>query len=136
MGAVEVVVVQPWVELLVALKRGLVGAGVSPFAQGGLDEALGLSVGARSIGAGEAVFDMLAVEQQAESSVSVAAPVVGEHAADGDGVASVIGPGHEKKQDGGAVGLVGQDGGEGDPRVVVDPGPPESAVALWGGMAM
>jgi hypothetical protein len=30
-----------------------VGAGVSPFAQGGLDEALGLAVGAWGIGAGE-----------------------------------------------------------------------------------
>ena len=98
MGAVEVVVVQPRVELLMALERGLVGAGVGPFSQGGLDEALGFAVGARSIGPGEAVFDVLMEQGVSEEGVPVAAPVVGEHTADGDGVAAVIGPGHEKKR--------------------------------------
>ena len=55
MRAGEVVVVQPGLQVLVAL----LGVGpvtrVSPLAQGGLDEAFGFAVGARSIGAGEAV---------------------------------------------------------------------------------
>ena len=47
----------------------------------------------------------------------VAGAVVGEHAADGEAEA---GASHEEKAHGGAMGLVGQDGGESDPALVVD----------------
>ncbi len=35
----------------------VVGAGVGPFSDGGLDEAFGLAVGARGVGSGEAVAE-------------------------------------------------------------------------------
>ena len=36
---------------------GLIRSGISPLAGDGLDEALGLAIGLRAIGFGEAVFD-------------------------------------------------------------------------------
>jgi hypothetical protein len=57
MGAVEVVMLQPRGERLVAFVRVEVMANVGPLAQGGLNEAFGLAVGARSVGTGEAVLD-------------------------------------------------------------------------------
>jgi hypothetical protein len=48
---------EPGGKLLVAPFRGGVVAGVSPFAQSGLDKAFGLAVGARGIGARELVAD-------------------------------------------------------------------------------
>jgi hypothetical protein len=56
MLAVEVVVVEPWVELLLSFEGGLVSTDVGPFAESGLDEALGLSVCAWSVRPGEAVL--------------------------------------------------------------------------------
>ena len=57
MRAVEVVMLEPRGEMLIAFLRVEVVANVGPLAQGGLDEAFGLAVGAGSIGAGEAVLD-------------------------------------------------------------------------------
>src|SRR6266849_7760889 len=53
----EVVVVEPGRKLLVAFFRRGVMTGVGPFAQGRLDEAFRLAVGARRIRSGEAVAD-------------------------------------------------------------------------------
>ena len=47
MGAGEVVVVHPGLEMCIAFVGGFPVAGVGPFAQGGLDEAFGLAIGAR-----------------------------------------------------------------------------------------
>ena len=52
-----VVVVEEGVKALGALVGVGVGVGVSPFAEGGLDEALGLAVGLWGVGAGEAVLE-------------------------------------------------------------------------------
>jgi len=57
MRALEVVVLQPRQELLIAFLRVEVMANVGPLAQGSLNEALGFAVGARSVGSGEAVLD-------------------------------------------------------------------------------
>lgn len=43
---------QPGIELLFAFGRVLVGAGVGPFAEGGLNEAFGVAIGAWRVGAG------------------------------------------------------------------------------------
>ena len=53
----KVVVPEPGPKLLVPFFRRRVMAGVSPFAQGRLDEALRLAVGAWGIGSGEVVVD-------------------------------------------------------------------------------
>ena len=55
MGAVPVVLVQPGIELGLAFGRVLIDAGVGPFAQRGLDEALGFAVGAWAVGSGAEV---------------------------------------------------------------------------------
>src|SRR5437660_1674745 len=59
-------------------------ANVGPFAQGGLDEAFRLAVGAGSVGTGEAVLDAELEASGAELSGTIAGAVVGEQAADGD----------------------------------------------------
>jgi len=64
--------------------------------------------------------DMLLVEQHAEAAVAIAGAVVGEDAADREAEAGVVGAGHVEEAYGRGMLLVGQDGGEGDPGVVVD----------------
>ncbi len=64
--------------------------------------------------------DVLAVEQHLEVSVAVAGAVVGEDAADAEAEAGEVSAGHVEEALGGGAGLVGQDGGEGEPGVVVD----------------
>ena len=57
MGAMPVVAVKPEGQLGGALLGGVVGACVGPFAQAGLDEALGLSVGFGRVGFGAQMLD-------------------------------------------------------------------------------
>lgn len=52
---------------------------MGPFAEGGLYEALCLAVCTRRVGAGEAMLDVLLMQQLAEAPVLVAGVVVGEH---------------------------------------------------------
>ena len=40
-----------------AVPTGLIGPGISPLASDGLDEALGLTIGLRTIGSGEEMFE-------------------------------------------------------------------------------
>jgi len=55
--AMPVVSVQPEGQLLGASLRGGVGLGIGPFAERGLNEALGLAVGFRCVGLGADVFE-------------------------------------------------------------------------------
>ena len=55
--AMEVVVVEEEVKASGALVGVGIGVGVSPLAEGGLDEALGLAVGLWGVGPGEAVLE-------------------------------------------------------------------------------
>ena len=134
MLAVEVVVVEPWVELLFSLERSLVGAGVGPFAERGLDEAFCFSIGARRIGSGEAMLDALLEEERAEAMVAVTGTVVCQHALDPEAEARVEGSCHVEEEHGRLVVLVGQDGSEADASVVVD-GDVHVLVAGAGGLA-
>ena len=68
-------------------------ANVSPLAQGGLDEAFCLTVGAGSVRAGEAVLDGELEASGAEVAGAIAGAVVGERAANGDAVLGVELPG-------------------------------------------
>ena len=67
--------------MLIAFLRVYVMADVGPFAQGGLNEAFRLAVGARSVGAGEAVLDAKLEAGGAKLSGAIAGAVVGEQAA-------------------------------------------------------
>ena len=83
MGTVEVVMLEPGRELLIAFVGVEVMANVSPLAQGGLNEAFGLAVGAGSVRAGEAVLDAELEAGGAKLAGAIAGAVVGEQAADG-----------------------------------------------------
>jgi hypothetical protein len=120
MRPVEVVMFEPRRELLIAFLRVEVMANIGPLAQGGLDEAFRLAVGARSVGTGEAVLDTELEAGGAELVGAIAGTVVGEQAADGDAVLGVEGDGGAQEGDGGFALLVGQHAGEGEAGVIVD----------------
>jgi len=67
--------------MLIAFLRVEVMANTGPLAQGGLNEALGLAVGAGSVGTGEAVLDAELEAGGAEVAGTIAGAVVGEQAA-------------------------------------------------------
>ena len=58
----------------------------------------GFAVGARGIGPGKAVFDMLPMQDHVEGAVLVAGALVGEHAADGEAEARIVGAAIRKKR--------------------------------------
>jgi len=120
MRAVEVVMLQPGREMLIAFLRVEVMANVVPLAQGGLDEAFGLAVGARGVRTGKTVLDAELEAGGAEVAGAIAGTVVGEQAADGDAVLGVEGDGGAQEGDGGLALLVGQHAGEGEAGVIVD----------------
>ena len=93
MRTVEVVVLEPWGEMLIAFFGVEVMANVGPLAQGGLDEAFGFAIGARSVRTSEAVLDSELEAGGAELAGAIAGAVVGEQAADGNAVLSVKGDG-------------------------------------------
>ncbi len=115
-----IVVVEPGEQMVGALEGGAVGAGIGPFAEGGLDEALGLAVGARGVGAGEAVADAEAAASTTEVAGAVPGAIVGEQASDADAKRAIVGVGEEKELGSGKAALIGQDLGEGDAGMVVD----------------
>lgn len=93
MRTVEVVVLEPWGEMLIAFFGVEVMANVGPLAQGSLDEAFGLAVSAWSVRTSEAVLDSELQAGGAKVSGAIAGAVVGEQAADGNAVLSVKGDG-------------------------------------------
>ena len=84
MRAVMVVGVEPGQQSVGALLRVIEGSCVSPFAQCGLDEALGLAVGARGIGAGKDVPHPAAAAQVGNKVRTVGGAVIGHDASDRD----------------------------------------------------
>lgn len=120
MWAMEVGVVQPRVELENPFFRVLVRVCVGPLTECGLDEAFGFSVGARGVGPGEAMLDVLAMKQLAEQPVFITGAVVGQHSSHGEAEASVVSSAHEEEAHGRAMTLIRQESGEGDAAVVVD----------------
>src|SRR5579863_3465428 len=106
--------------MLIAFLRVEVMANVGPLAQGGLDEAFRLAIGAGSVGTGEAVLDAELEAGGAEVSGAIAGAVVGEQAADRDAVLGVEGDGGVQEGDGSFGLLVGQHAGEGEAGVIVD----------------
>src|SRR5687768_16687402 len=67
-----------------ALCGGLVGSEIGPFAQGGLDEALGLSVGSGRIGPGADVPEAGLGDMALEEAAAIGGAVVGHDALDAD----------------------------------------------------
>ena len=119
-GAVVVVVVQPGVDGLAALAGAGIGSGVGPFAQGGLDEALGLAVGPGRVGPGAQMPEAGVGAGVAEIVRAVGRAVVGHDALDGDAVAAE--PAERAVEEGAGAGLalVGQDLAVGESGCIVD----------------
>src|SRR5579863_6797847 len=97
MRAMPVVVMKPGRHLRVALLRVLIGTGIDPFAEGGLDEAFGFPVGARCVGASEVMAQAEFEASLTESPGAVAVAVVGEQPANGNAQRGVIGHRRVKK---------------------------------------
>jgi len=111
--AVEIVVMKEAREELSAVVGGVVSTGISPFAGEGLDEAFGLAVGLRAIGAGEEMFEAQLAAGGGEAFGAVSGAAVGEDGLDGDAMILVEGDGLvECVQDTGRF-LIGKKAGKG-----------------------
>jgi hypothetical protein len=115
-----VVVVEEERETVGALSRGRVSVSISPFAQGGLDEALGFAVGFGGVEASEAMLEAEARDFGAESGGAVSGAVVGVKTLDANPEVGKEGKSEVEEGNDAASGLVRKDGGEGETRVVVD----------------
>ncbi len=103
-----------------AVVTGVVGASVGPLASDGLDEAFGLAIGLRAIGASEAMLEAELVTGLSEEFGTVGRAAVGEDALDLDAVSLVEGDGlMESGQNAGSF-FIWENGGESQAGVVVD----------------
>ena len=98
----------------------MIKVGVSPFAQGGLDETFGLAVGARRVGAGAEMANAEFAAGGSKQLRVIAGSVVGEHAANGDAETSVISNGGAQKGYGGGGAFVGMQLTESNAGMVID----------------
>ena len=108
MGTVMVVGMKPGQQGLGALSGMIVRPCVSPFAQGGLDEAFGLAVGARGIGTGKDVPHPAAAAQVGNKVRTVGGAVVSHDARDRDPQGLEVIEGAHEEAGGGFLALVGQ----------------------------
>jgi hypothetical protein len=84
MRAVEIVVMEVEREAGRAVVAGVVGAGISPLAGDGLDEAFGLAIGLGAVGSGEEVFEAQLVAGGGKEFGAISGSAIGEDALDGD----------------------------------------------------
>jgi hypothetical protein len=117
---VPIVLMEPAGQLLSSGVRVIVGPGVGPLAQSGLDEAFGFAVGARGVGTGETLGDAEAAAAAVKACGAIAGAVVGEHAGDDDAQAREVADGGLDKSRGGGGFLMGEDLREGNAGVIVD----------------
>src|SRR3954453_6309445 len=115
-----VVWVQPDRQRTGAVVRGGVGLSVGPFAQSGLDEALGFAVGLGRIGLGPDVLEAEIAAGRAEGLGAIAGAIVGHHTGNRDAKARVVGDRGLEEGDRALLLLVRQDLREGYAGGVVD----------------
>jgi hypothetical protein len=118
--AVAVVGMEPGAERSGTFARMLVGPGVGPFAQRGLNEALGLAVGARGIGSSEDVPQPLAAAQIGNEGRTVGGAIVSHDAGDRDPQSLEVLERTGEEGGRGVLLFVGQHLGVSHSRVVVD----------------
>jgi len=120
MGAVEIVVVEIERETLGAVVAGVVGAGVSPLASEGLDEAFGLAIGLGAIGSGEEVPEAEIFAGGGKELGAIGRAAIGEDGLDGDAVSAVKGQRLvERGEDAGDF-FVGEERGESEAGMVIN----------------
>src|SRR3954465_12382767 len=135
-----VVSVQPDRQRSGAVVRGWVGLSVGPFAQGGLDEALGLAVRLGRIRLGPDVLETEIAAGAAEGLGAKAGAIVGHHTGNRDAEVRVVGDRGPEEGDRALLLLVREDLREGHPGGVVDADVDElpsdaPALALTGSVA-
>src|SRR5215216_2710691 len=135
-----VVSVQPDRQRGSAVVRSWVGLSVGPFAQGGLDEALGLTVCLGRIRLGPDVLETEIAAGGAEGLGAIARAIVGHHTGNRDAEVRVVGDRGLEEGDRALLLLVRQDLREGHPGGVVDADVDElpsdaPALALTGSIA-
>ncbi|MBS1132659.1 MAG: hypothetical protein H6R16_3661, partial [Proteobacteria bacterium] len=75
---------------------GLIGAGIGPFPQGGLDETLCLAVGLRRVGLGPQMVQPQAQAKPGEAPGFVAGTVISQNLPEGDAERAVVAQGRQK----------------------------------------
>ncbi len=120
MGSGEVVVGVPGSQVLISFLGVVPVFGVGPFAQGGLNEALGFAVGLRGVGAGSVVLESEAEAGLVKLVGAVAAAVIGEQGADANAMEREEREGVAQEPDSGVGLLIGEYLSEGHAGVVVD----------------
>ena len=99
---------------------GVIGASAGPFAGDGLDETLGLAIGLRAIGTGEAMFDAELLAGVGEEFGAIGGAAVGQNALDVDAMSFVEVDGLlEGRQDAGSL-FVWEERGKSAAAVIVD----------------
>jgi len=120
MGSGCIIAVDPWSHGVGSFGRGLVGHGINPFAQGGLDKALGLAIGFRGIGPCAQVAQAGLFQEIAEDMAFIGGSVVAHDTLDSDAVPGEEREGVLEEASGAFLGLIGQDFGIGEARGIVD----------------
>jgi len=120
MRSVPVVHMQPGGKLLAAFVGVLINAGVSPFAQGGLDKAFGFAIGAGCVRPGKAMLQSELAADSGKVVGAVGGAIVGEQGFKVNAEAGVILQRLEQEGFDRFFGLVRVEGGEGDAGMVVD----------------
>jgi hypothetical protein len=120
MRAVPVVIVEEEREASGALIGVGIGVSVGPFAERGLDEALGLAVGLWSVRSGEAVFEAESEDRGAHGMGAVTGAVVRIEALGLDAVFCEESQGGVEEGDGALRGFIGEELGESQTGMIID----------------
>src|SRR5579864_8346099 len=115
-----VVVVQPGSKAGCSLRGAGVGGGVSPLAQGGLDEALGFAIGSGGIGFSAQMTDSQFAAGVAESMGAIGRAVVSHDSLDAHTVLEEAGYAGSEEGAGGVSKLVRHDAGQSHSRGIID----------------
>src|SRR4030095_11571664 len=91
----------------------LIRTGISPFAQGSLDKAFGLAIGARSVRAGEEMAESRRAASLSPPVAALTGANVGHDAFDLEAQGAEVSQGGMKELDGAVLSFIGHDAGEG-----------------------
>lgn len=106
--------------MLSAVTGGLIGPGIGPFPQGGLDETLCLSVGLRRAGLGPHMAQPQTLAKPGEAPGLVAGAVISQNPPEGDAERAVVAQGRQQGPRSTAAAFVLLYVGKGDYRIVVE----------------
>src|SRR5438128_2603996 len=120
MWAMPVVMMRPPLQHHGALRGAWIGNPISPFAQSGLDEALGLAVGLRAVGASEAVLEAEPAAGSGEALGAKGGAIVGEYPFDRYAEAGKVGHAGTQESNRAGAAFIEFHLGKADPRMVIN----------------